>query len=115
MRTAERARQRLSSSSSLLTAGSPATATKKILKNAISRSASVRDARSSGSSSLSAATTTAGSTGAPTHQPDAAEVARMRERIAQAEVFLEAIGNATTVRNFNASRYVSARGYKRIY
>lgn len=31
----------------------------------------------------------------------------IRERIAQAEVFLEAIGHATTVHNYNSSRYVS--------
>lgn len=31
----------------------------------------------------------------------------IRERIAQAEIFLEAIGHATTVHNYNSSRYVS--------
>lgn len=32
---------------------------------------------------------------------------KIRERIAQAEVFLEAIGHATTIKNYNSSRYVS--------
>lgn len=35
------------------------------------------------------------------------ETQLIRERIAQAEVFLEAIGHATTVHNYNSSRYVS--------
>lgn len=117
-RSAASARQRLSSSSSLMLAhAAPAQATstpvaKKILKNPLARSASVRDARSSRSSSGSAsdALATATSTSATTahgFQPsDAdADAVRMRDRIAQAEVFLEAIGNATTQRNFNASRY----------
>lgn len=35
------------------------------------------------------------------------ELAKMRERIAHAEVFLEAMGNACTVKNANSSRFVS--------
>lgn len=37
------------------------------------------------------------------------ETQTMKERIAQAEIFLEAMGGATTVRNRDSSRYVSAR------
>lgn len=129
MRSASSARQRLSSSSSLLLAtASVASATaqtpaKKILKNPLARSASVRDARSSRSSSVvsaaseappagadaatastAAATAGGGGSGCGRLARDA-DVAQMRDRIAQAEVFLEAIGNASTQRNFNGSRY----------
>lgn len=37
------------------------------------------------------------------------ETQTMKERIAQAETFLEALGGATTVRNRDSSRYVSSR------
>lgn len=37
------------------------------------------------------------------------ETQTMKERIAQAEIFLEALGGATTVRNKDSSRYVSAK------
>lgn len=74
---------------------------KRILKNTFvstlfSRSSSVREAKSV-SSLDSSATTNA----------DYLEMKRVRDRIAQADVFLEAIGNATTVKNYNSSRYVS--------
>lgn len=35
------------------------------------------------------------------------ELAKMRERVAHAEIFLEAMGNASTAKNTNSSRYVS--------
>lgn len=100
VRSAERARSRIPSASLQL----PAT-NKKILKNPISRSASVRDARSS-ASSVSDGLAGGGSASVAGH-PDPVELIKLRDRIAQAEVFLEAIGNATTIRNYNSSRYVS--------
>lgn len=36
---------------------------------------------------------------------------RIRDRIEQADVFLEALGNASTSKNFNSSRYVSCAHY----
>jgi hypothetical protein len=39
---------------------------------------------------------------------DEYEVIKMTDRVAQAEIFLEALGNATTARNVNSSRFVSA-------
>lgn len=43
------------------------------------------------------------------------EAQTMKERIAQAEIFLEAMGGATTVRNRDSSRYVSVNKIKIIY
>lgn len=78
---------------------------KRILKNTLvstlfSRSSSVREAKSVSSLDSSITTNTA---------VDYLEMKRVRDRIAQADVFLEAIGNATTVKNYNSSRYVSIR------
>lgn len=75
---------------------------KRILKNTFvstlfSRSSSVREAKSVSSLDSSATTNTVA---------DYLEMKRVRDRIAQADVFLEAIGNATTVKNYNSSRYV---------
>jgi hypothetical protein len=38
---------------------------------------------------------------------DEYDVGKMKERVAQAEIFLEALGNAATIRNVNSSRFVS--------
>lgn len=76
---------------------------KRILKNTFasslfSRTSSVREAKSVSSLDSSATNNTI---------VDYLEMKRVRDRIAQADVFLEAIGNATTVKNYNSSRYVS--------
>lgn len=41
------------------------------------------------------------------------ELAKMRERVAHAEVFLEAMGNASTIKNGNSSRFVSIGGLRK--
>lgn len=80
---------------------------KKILKTSsssamFSRSNSMHDARSV-SSSLDSSI---GGGGGVCYE-DPIEMKRIRDRIAQADVFLEAIGNASTITNYNSSRYVS--------
>lgn len=104
VRAVDRSRSRIPSASLQVPA-----IKKKILKNAIVRSASVRDARSSASS----VSDVLGDGGANVAgHPDPVELVKLKDRIAQAEVFLEAIGNATTVRNYNSSRYVSSKNFE---
>lgn len=79
---------------------------KKILKTSsssamFSRSSSMHDARSVSSSLESSIGGGGGG------YEDQIEMKRIRDRIAQADVFLEAIGNASTITNYNSSRYVS--------
>lgn len=71
------------------------------------RSLCGRDARSATSLDGSSSNVTTNSSNDQHYYFDQVEMKRIRDRIAQADVFLEAIGNATTIKNYNSSRYVS--------
>lgn len=83
---------------------------KQILKTgnrSLLRNLSGRDARSATSLDGSSSNATTNSSNDQYYCFDKVEMKRIRDRIAQADVFLEAIGNATTIKNYNSSRYVS--------